>query len=419
MNPQHANWKRSFFTIWAGQAASILTSAILQMAIVWYLTEKTGSAMVLSMATLVGFLPQAVGGPLIGVWVDRLNRKTVMILADLVVALAAASLALVAFFGELPVWVVMLVLFIRSIGTAFHSTALNATTPLLVPAEFLAKSAGYSQSVQSISYIVSPAAAALLYSIWDLNAIIAIDVAGALIACFMVAIVAIPKPAVAEGGSMARSGFMEEFKAGYQALKQHKGLVALLWIGGLFIFAFMPINALFPLMTMGYFGGTMKHASAAEMIFAVGMLGGGLLLGKWGGFRNRTMTIIASLSLMGLALILAGVLPAGGFAAFLICCAMMGFSGPFYNGVQISLFQEKIEPEYLGRVFGLYGSVMALAMPLGLVISGLFADQIGVNRWFLLSGLMVAGIAALCLLVPAVRQLDRQQQRLIDGLQEK
>lgn len=410
MNQQQANWKRNFFTIWAGQAASIVTSAILQMAIVWYLTEKTGSAMVLSMATLVGFLPQAVGGPLIGVWVDRLSRKTVMILADMVVALAAASLALAAFIGELPVWVVMLVLFIRSVGTAFHSTALNATTPLLVPEEFLVKAAGYSQSVQSISYIVSPAAAALLYSVWDLNAVIAIDVVGALIASFMVAIVAIPKPAAAEDGSMARSSFMEEFKAGYHALKQHKGLVALLWIGGLFIFAFMPINALFPLMTMGYFGGTMKHASAAEMIFAVGMLGGGLLLGKWGGFKNRTLTIVASVSFMGLALILAGLLPPNGFYVFLVCCAMMGFSGPFYNGVQISLFQENIEPQYLGRVFGLFGSVMALAMPLGLVISGVFADQIGVNRWFLLSGGMITGVALLCLIVPAVRQLDRSKQ---------
>ncbi|MEF2968574.1 MFS transporter [Paenibacillus sp. M1] len=407
MNTQTKKWKRDFFTIWAGQAVSIITSAILQMAIVWYLTAKTGSAMVLSMATLVGFLPQAIGGPLIGVLVDRWSRKKVMIIADMVVALAAASLALVAFYRELPVWLIMIVLFIRSIGSAFHSNALNATTPLLVPGEFLAKSAGYSQSVQSISYIVSPAAAALLYSVWDLNAVIAIDVAGALIASTMVALVAIPKQETK--GSTVQSGFTEELKAGYYALKHHKGLMALFWIGGLYIFAFMPINALFPLMTMGYFGGTMKHASVAEMIFAIGMLAGGLLLAKWGGFKNRTYTIVAAVSLMGLALILSGLLPAGGFYFFLICCVLMGFSGPFYNGVQIALFQEKIEPEYLGRVFGLLGSVMALAMPLGLVFSGVFADRIGVNRWFFLSGAIIVGVAVLCLLIPAVRQLDRSK----------
>lgn len=409
MKVEQQNWKRNFFTIWAGQAVSLMTSAVLQMAIVWYLTEKTGSAMVLSMATLVGFLPQAIFGPWIGVLVDRFSRKKVMILADMTVALAAAVLAGVAFYTELPVWVIMVVLFVRSLGTAFHSTALNAATPLLVPEEYLAKCAGYSQSLQSVSYILSPALAALLYSAWDLNAVIALDVVGALIACSMVAMVAIPKPAASTPSGTEQSGFSSELKAGYEALKAHKGLVALLWIGGLFIFAFMPINALFPLMTMGYFGGTMKHASAAEVVFAVGMLAGGLLLGKWGGFKNRNLTIVASVSLMGLALILSGLLPANGFYFFLVCCVLMGFSGPFYNGVQIALFQEKIEPAYLGRVFGLYGSVMALAMPLGLVCSGVFADQIGVHRWFLLSGVLIAGVGALCLLVPAVRELGQTE----------
>jgi|GEM_PF-5205355 len=54
---KYNNWKLKFYTIWAGQAVSLITSAILQMAIIFYLTEKTGSAMVLSMASLVGFLP--------------------------------------------------------------------------------------------------------------------------------------------------------------------------------------------------------------------------------------------------------------------------------------------------------------------------------------------------------------------------
>ncbi|MNC26912.1 enterobactin exporter EntS [compost metagenome] len=339
-----------------------------------------------------------------------------MIWADIIIAAAAATLAVVAFYTELPVWVIMLALFIRSIGTAFHSTALNATTPLLVPEEQLAKCAGYSQSVQSASYIISPAVAALLYSFWDLNAIIAIDVLGAMIACIAVAMIPIPKPDTNK--SITQSNFTAELKAGYDALKHHKGLVALLWIGGLFIFAFMPINALFPLMTMGYFGGSMKQASAAEIIFAVGMLVGGLLLGKWGGFKNRSYTIITSLLVMGLALSVAGLLPTSGFIAFMACCALMGFSGPLYNGVQIALFQEKIKPEYLGRVFGLFGSVMALAMPVGLIISGVFADQIGVNRWFSLSGMMIIGIAVLCLFLPAIRKLGHHNNQSNDNLRK-
>src|SRR5690554_2433184 len=176
------NWKLKFFTIWAGQAVSLITSAILQMAIIFYLTEKTGSAMVLSMASLVGFLPYAVFGPAIGVLVDRYDRKKIMIAADLIIAVAGAVLAIITLYMELPVWMVMAVLFIRSIGTAFHTPALNAITPLLVPNDQLTKCAGYSQFLQSISFIISPAVAALLYTIWEFNGIIAIDVLGAVIA---------------------------------------------------------------------------------------------------------------------------------------------------------------------------------------------------------------------------------------------
>ena len=104
---KYNNWKLKFYTIWAGQAVSLITSAILQMAIIFYITEKTGSAMVLSMASLVGFLPYAVFGPAIGVLVDRHDRKKIMIGADLIIAAAGAVLAIVALYMELPIWMVM------------------------------------------------------------------------------------------------------------------------------------------------------------------------------------------------------------------------------------------------------------------------------------------------------------------------
>lgn len=94
---------------------------------------------------------------------------------------------------------------------------------------------------------------------------------------------------------------------------------------------------------------------------------------------------------------------------FVVCCAIMGLSVPFYSGVQTALFQEKIKPEYLGRVFSLTGSIMSLAMPIGLILSGFFADRIGVNHWFLLSGVLIIGIAIACPMITEVRKLDLKQ----------
>ncbi len=404
MTKETLKWKRDFFTIWTGQAISLFTSAILQMAIIFYLTEKTGSAMVLSIASLVGFLPYAVFGPMIGVLVDRYDRKKIMIGADLIIAAAGAAMAIIALYMELPVWMVMIVLFIRSIGTAFHSPALSAVTPLLVPEEQLTRCAGYSQSLQSISYILSPAAAAFLYSVWELNAIIAIDVLGAVIACITVALVRIPKLSLKK--QSLEQNFMKEMKEGLVVLKENKGLFALLLIGTLYMFVYMPINALYPLISMEYFAGTPMHISITEIAYASGMLAGGVLLGLLGSFKKRIVLITASIFMMGASLTISGLLPTSGFVIFVVCCAIMGFSVPFYSGVQTALFQEKIKPEYLGRVFSLTGSIMSLAMPVGLILSGIFADRIGVNNWFLISGILIVGIAIVCPLIPVVKSLD-------------
>lgn len=403
MTIETTKWKRNFFTIWAGQAVSLITSAILQMAIIFYLTAETKSAMVLSIASLVGFLPYAVFGPAIGVLVDRYNRKLIMICADLTIAAASAVLALVAMYMEPPVWMVMVVLFIRSVGTAFHSPALSAATPLLVPEEQLTRCAGYSQSLQSISYIVSPAAAAVLYTAWSLNLIIAIDVIGAIIACTTVAMIDIPKLSP-EQQSLQRN-FLGEMKEGFAALRENKGLFALLLIGTLYMFVYMPINALYPLITMDYFSGTPIHISITEIAYASGMLAGGVLLGLLGGAVRRSALITASIALMGASLTVSGALPESGFVIFVVCCVAMGLSVPFYSGAQMALFQEKIKPEYLGRVFSLTGSIISLAMPAGLILSGLLADEIGVNLWFLISGLVIIGIAVICPLIPEVRKL--------------
>ena len=400
-------WKKKYFTMLAGQSVSLITSGILQMSIIFYLTAKTNSAMVLSIATLMGFLPQAVIGPFAGTFVDRHSRKGVMIGADLMIAATGGFLAVVSVFMELPIWLIMLVLFVRSIGNAFHSPASSAVTPLMVPQDQLTKCAGYNQTMQAAVSLISPAAAAFLYSVWSLSTIILLDIIGAVLACSVVAVLSIQNPPICTGES--QNSFFRDMKEGYFELKKNKGLFALLWIGTAYMFFFMPISALYPLMSMGYFRGTPTHASIAEIAFAGGMLAGGILLSVWGGFKNRIFSIGLSVLVMGVSIAISGLLPTNAFFIFVICCTVMGLTSPFY-GVQNALFQEQLPPEYLGRVFSLLGSVMSFAMPLGLLCSGIFAELIGVEKWFLLCGIGIIAVAVLVFVLPVLRNVDCQSQ---------
>lgn len=396
------NWKRTFFTIQSGQAISLITSSALQMALIFYLTEKTNSSMTLALATLVGFLPQGVLGLFIGGWIDRHSRKRIMIGADLFIAAVSALLAVISAFLDPPVWVVLVILFLRSIGSAFHTPSINAVTPLIVPTDKLAKCTGYIQSLQSVSSIVSPALGALLYAQCTLTEIIALDVVGAFIASIAVMLVKIPNIDVAN--IPQSEGVLAGAKEAYRILAQQKGLLTLLWMGALYMFAYMPINALFPLISMNHFGGTTWHVAMSESVFAAGMLLGGIVLGVWGGFQRKTTTVLLSIAVMGIALLIAGILPASGFIAFVVCCAIMGFSAPFY-GVQTAIYQEMVRPEYLGRVFSLSLSTMSLAMPLGLIAAGCFADMTGVETWFAISGIFIAGIAVVGAVLPSIKEL--------------
>lgn len=398
------NWKKTFYTIWVGQAFSQLSSSILQFAIVWYLTDKTKSGIVLSLAMMMGFLPQGILGPFIGVYIDRFHRKMIMAVSDLVIAGVSLILAVSAADGTLPVWLVLVVLFFRAIGTAFHTPTLQAVTPQLVPKEELTKCAGYTQSLQSISQILSPALAAVLYQAWSLSAIIFLDVIGALIAVSLLMICKIPRHAASH--ETVRIHVIREAVEGFRILCANKGMLGLVLVSSLYTVALMPVSALFPLMSMERFGGTSTHASVVEIVFSIGFFLGSLILGKWGGTKNKIYTIIGSYLLMAATLIGSGVLPENGYWVFVIFAGLMGISGPFYWGMYTPLLQEQFEERYLGRVLSITSSMRLITGPLALMVSGVFADYFGTEKWFLLAGMIVVAAAILCAAVPAIRNCD-------------
>ncbi len=398
------NWKKNFFTIWTGQAFSQLSSSVLQFAIVWYLTDKTGSAMVLSIAMMMGFLPQGILGPFIGVFIDRYSRKRIMVISDLFIAVASFVMVIAGLMGNLSTGLILVVLLFRSIGSAFHTPCLQAVTPQIVPADQLTRCSGYSQALESVAQILSPVIAAVLYQSWSLSGIISLDVIGALIAVFTLAITAIPK--VHQDENRGKVHVLGETKEGFQILRGKKGMLGLVLIGSLYTLALMPTSALFPLMSMSYFNGTSTNASIVEVVFSLGLLFGSLVLSKWGGTKNRIYTIIGSFFLMSFSLFITGILPTTGFYAFVVCAWLMGVSGPFYWGMYTPILQSNFEAKYLGRVLSLSSSIRLISGPIGLSLSGLFAEKYGVEKWFLIAGGLVLFAAFLCISNSSIRNSD-------------
>ena len=413
----NTSWKLKLACVWGGELVSVLTSSILQMGFVWHITLTTNSASMLSLASLAGFLPLALFGTFAGTIVDRLPLRVTLIGADLFIAAVSAVVAAVSLTGTLPVWVVMVALFVRAIGSSLHTPAFQALTPLVAPAEHLTRLAGVTQAVQSGGYILGTAIAAVIYPLWGLTAMIALDVAGALLATVAVLAARLDVGGAAQGAPAGEKnlGLVAQARAlaaetadGYRVLRGYRGLFALLWCGFVFTLVFSPISALFPLMTLDHFGGTTGDAATAEIVFSVGMIVGSALLTATGGFRNRALTVCFATALYGFATLVAGCAgpSAGGMQLFFVMSFLMGLSSPFYSGPQTALMQEKVPPEYLGRVFGLYGAIMSWAMPLGLAFSSLFADAVGAPAWFVGAGAAMALLACVTWSIPAIRRIE-------------
>ncbi len=214
-------------------------------------------------------------------------------------------------------------------------------------------------------------------------------------------------PVVREGLATQVRQLARETAEGYRVLRRYRGLFALLWCGFAFTLVFSPISALFPIMTLGHFAGTTADAALAEVVFSVGMIAGSMLLAATGGFANRALSVVSSCAVYGVATLAAGLLGPDGFMGFLVASAVMGLSSPFYSGPQTALMQERIPPEYLGRVFGLYGSIMAWALPAGLAVSTLLADTVGAPIWFVLAGSSMLVLAVITWLIPSIRHIER------------
>lgn len=395
------NWKRRFVFLGIGQTVSMLTSSILQFAIVWHLTQRTESAAVVTMSTLAGYLPRAVLGMFIGALIDRFDRKKIVILSDLCIALAALLLAVVALGMEIPIWLIFAILSIRSVGAAFHTPSFQAIIPTIVPRDQLARCAGFTQSFESISLILSPALAAVLYNLWSFSAIIFLDVIGALIAITIVSFLTIPGNKRNDGGE--RLHIWRDTKEGFLILRRNKGMTAILVVSTIYAFIYFPIGSLYPLITMTYFGGSVADSSLVEIVFSSGTLAGALLLGLVGNRLHKVRAITASIGVYGLGLASAGLLPPEGLRPFILLSGLMGLTLPFFYGLRTAIFQSAVPGEYLGRVLSLAYSVGLFAGPLGLLMGGGISEIIGVNHCFFICGVLAVCLAVVMIAVPSIR----------------
>ena len=397
------NWKRTFAIIWSGQLASILSSAVVAYSIIFWMSVETRSAEVLAIAAIAGMLPQSLLGPLVGVYVDRWDRKRTMILSDSFIALCTLALAALFWFGVARMWHIYVLLALRSAGSAFHMPAMQASIPLLAPQSELQRIAGVNQIISSLSNIAGPALGALLIALTSIGNILLLDVAGAIFACTSLLFVRIPNPA---RDTSRRPGLWREFREGFAAMHAVPGMGWFFTLAIAVWFFIMPVGVMFPLMTLQHFGGGTYDMSLIEIVWGGGALVGGAVMGARTYKVSRIVLVNLMYLVVGLSFTLSGLLPPSGFIWFAAFTTAAGVSSSVFNASFVSVIQTRIEPGVLGRVMSLYQSFGLLPSTIGLLGTGFLAENVGLTTTFIIAGAIICLIGTAAFFIPSVMRLD-------------
>jgi len=390
-------WKKKVTVFLVGQTVTTFGSLLVQYALLWHLTLTTKSGVVLALAAVFGFLPQAVVSIFAGVWADRVNRKLMIILSDSTIALATLGLAFFMLSGVDDLWLVFLVMAVRSVGAGIQMPAISALIPQIVPTDKLMRVNGINSSVQSSLLIIGPVAAAGIYSTVSLAAILFVDFVTAVIGLSLLATIAVAT--LSRAASNDKPSYFTDLKEGLNYIFSHD-LVR--WVMVIYSIVFLLVVApsnLSPLMLVRTFGGDVWLLTVLELSFGIGMVAGGALMAIFASKMDRLGMMVGTSILFGVLAVVMGFTT--NLILFYSLFFLIGLAVPAFSTSSMTLLQETVEPERQGRVFGFVGIVMAVAMPLGMAVLGPLADIVSVEILLIATGAITVLIAVVAVLLPA------------------
>ena len=409
----NSGWKISFFTIWGGQAFSLLGSSLVGFALIWWMTLTTGSATVLATAAMFEFLPRVFVGPLAGTLVDRWNRRMVMLVADTVTALATAVLIYFVWADTLQIWHIYLLMLVRSTAGSFHMPAMLASTSLMVPEEQLTRFQGLNQGLQGVINIAAPLLGALLIEFLPLHSVLAVDLGTAALAILPLIFISIPQPNVDPSQVEVKTTVWKDMLLGFRYVWEWAGLRNIIFLAVLINLISVPAITLMPLLVKNEFSGGALEIASMQSSLAVGFLVGGLLLSVWGGFRRKILT--ASMAMLGtaLGLLLVGVSPNVAFQLAFGGIFIFGMMNVLMNGPAFALLQTVVDADMQGRVMSLVISLANAMTPIGLLIAGPVAEKTGVNVLFIFASLVFVGSGIFTLFNSDMQNLEQKRGEYI------
>lgn len=411
--------QRNFSLLWFGGLVSFTGDWLTLIALPLYIYTLTGSVLATSFMWMAFMVPSVIFGSLAGVFVDRWDRRVTMLVTNFLTVPLMLVLLLVQTADA--VWIIYVVVFLKSTIGNFMGPAENALLPKLVGEEHLTTANALNTLNNTLARLIGPALGGAVYAVFGYNYSVILDASSFAIAGVLISLIAAPRSVTraeaenpeGEQSEQARPNVWRELVSGLQ-LVWGRRLILLLFI---FMSVAMLSEGLFEVLVIPYVSDVLNGGSQElGWLFttqAVGGLLGGVLIGKLGKKVNPA-------NLIGPGLIVLGLMTIATFNVPVLALDLLFFAavGPAVVALQTgtqTLLQTQVEDRYRGRVFGTFGTLVSLAILAGQLVAGLLGGQIGAVLLMTVGGLMpvLAGVLALVVLG---RMLGDTQQRTAESL---
>jgi MFS transporter, DHA3 family, macrolide efflux protein len=389
MERKYQTGLNAFRILWAGQSLSLLGSGMTRFAVMIWAFQVQGTATALALLGFFNCLTYVIASPMAGVLVDRWNRRTVMVFADLGAGLATAFLLVMFTLGRLELWHLYLAVGMVGVFEAFQEPAFSASVSLLVPRQEYTRSNALLGLGKSAARMLSPAIAGILLPVAGLGVIMLVDLATMSLAMLGLAFVRIPRPTASLEGRRAEGSFWRQVRFGGAYILRRPGLRGLLFSFFLInLFGTLTYFAVLSPMVLARTGGNETILGWVRTAMGMGGIAGGLVVSARGFSKNKARVYLLSVTLSFLvcdAMMATSTSAAGWIAAGLLA----EFSIAFIVSPYFAIWQEVVPTDIQGRVFAMREMVQVASQPVGYLAGGLLADYL--FEPFMLGG---SGLAA-------------------------
>ncbi|HYN19423.1 MAG TPA: MFS transporter [Thermoanaerobaculia bacterium] len=371
---------RDFLLLWQGQFVSMLGSQAFSVAMIFWIKRQTDSASLLGLGMMSQWVPAILLGPFGGTLADRMSRRQILILADVVRGVAAIALAALVLMvpgrsGTILVGLLVLSA-VMGVCDAFFRPAISASIPDLVPEEEVIRANSANRLALDVSTFLGQGTGGVLFRLIGPGILFLVDGVTYLFSALSAAFVRMPPPApVSKTASWREAGadFWRELKLGLGYVASRKGLRYLLLLAPLDSFFMITIVVLLPFYVEDFL-----HVTPDWYGFLVAAFGGGSFLGSITAGatnitgRKRTWAYLACAAGFGAAAFALGFARSPWLA--MGCIFAAGVMSGFNTIHALSLAQLTTPSELRGRVLGLLETLGLSTMPLAAGTAGVVAD---------------------------------------------